>query len=454
MFLFNKILDKYTPSFILPFGCYFFKYFNEFYLSKFYNPLNIIILFFIIFIIQLIAHKFNKSSSRFLFFLLLFFYCFFIVFIFGLNLVFIINKFQFLIFNQQLINGSIILISFLIIFLFLQFIFCKNKNIILLQNTIFGFLLFISLLSFFFNWTNTKKNVNLNEFNSISPLIVKHDIKPLIFIILDEYTSPQELYNFTNDSSFFHFGKYLKNYGWVIKNNFYSKETRTISSLTSLFNYNLDNLYNSKIESENIVDVDKLIFSRLGNSLLIKKVEIHNFGIFDIEKTKPLTRLYFYPYNFCELFLKYTVYPQLHYKTNGFKNISFNSNGSTIHNKLIFSRLADTLRISDVKKRFIYVHLFMPHAPYSHEPEFKTRNENLLNYIEYWKFTNNKITPILDSLIKLKKYHIIITGDHGYRGSKYVNPNNTFAAFYGFDDTSINNLKNVQDLGILINNNF
>jgi hypothetical protein len=97
----------------------------------------------------------------------------------------------------------------------------------------------------------------------------------------------------------------------------------------------------------------------------------------------------------------------------------------------------------------------MPHAPMEFGSEFLYRTEdNLVNYKAFWDFTNKKINILLKQLIKSGKYRIILTGDHGYRGDKRINPHYTFTAFYGFNQASINKIESVQDLGSLINASF
>ena len=96
----------------------------------------------------------------------------------------------------------------------------------------------------------------------------------------------------------------------------------------------------------------------------------------------------------------------------------------------------------------------MPHSPYTYGIEFKTRELNTANYLAYWNFTNQKLDSLLTMLTKENKYRIILTGDHGYRGDKKINPHNTFGAFYGFDKKSAEAISSVQDLGSLINSYY
>jgi hypothetical protein len=106
------------------------------------------------------------------------------------------------------------------------------------------------------------------------------------------------------------------------------------------------------------------------------------------------------------------------------------------------------------KNSFIYVHLMMPHYPFTFEDEFLEKENNLDNYIKYWNFVNNKLLEVLKDS-DLTDYKIVITGDHGYR--KYpdiIDPYQTFGAFYGFDKENLKKIENVQDIGFLISNNF
>ena len=104
---------------------------------------------------------------------------------------------------------------------------------------------------------------------------------------------------------------------------------------------------------------------------------------------------------------------------------------------------------------FVYAHLYMPHDPMQFNPDFSLRPiSNINDYKAYWNFTNQKLNPLLTSLIKENKYRIILTGDHGCRNDKRINPHYTFTAFYGFNKKSIDRIQSVQDLGSLINGSF
>ncbi len=195
--------------------------------------------------------------------------------------------------------------------------------------------------------------------------------------------------------------------------------------------------------------------SLLDDSLYKKQVNFINYGIFDINNTKAYSQLYIYPKSFTEQFLLYTTYLFA-------KRSSINFNGKRLsgkneiimeHNKYFVSNI-DHLIENAPKNTFIYLHLFMPHAPLQYEPEFKRKElKNLNDYIEYWRFSNKKLQEVLNRLTMDNKFRIILTGDHGLRDMP-TNPNQTFTAYYGFDSASVYQVNSVQVLGILINESF
>ena len=113
--------------------------------------------------------------------------------------------------------------------------------------------------------------------------------------------------------------------------------------------------------------------------------------------------------------------------------------------------MTDSIKSINNSRTFIYAHLMMPHSPFKFKSEFKiTSTDKLANYRNYWNFTNKKLKKLLLDLTKDNKYRIILSGDHGFRGDKRIDPNQTFVAFYGFDEQDLISIESVQDLGILI----
>jgi len=305
---------------------------------------------------------------------------------------------------------------------------------------------------------NTNEKIK-EEFKSSLVSIPPNNInvKPILLVICDEYTSPDDLYNVYKDSSIYNFSNELTSKGWIVKNSFYSYEISTIHSLSSLFNFNLSKNKEYKKEEIANISASKLTHAIITDSLEKKKVEIINFGIFHIGKYPYLNRLYLYPTSFFEDIMIHTIYYTIKSNTGKLNKSGFTSSYYPMetHNKYIFNHLADTLNTLTNNKTFAYIHLFMPHSPMQYKPDFSIRTENnILNYKAYWDFTNHKLNTLLTDLIRGNKYRIILTGDHGYRSEKRIDPQYTFCAFYGFNQETIDKINSVQDLGSLINGGF
>jgi hypothetical protein len=300
---------------------------------------------------------------------------------------------------------------------------------------------------------NDNKNGNENQDGYRS-----QDQKPIILIVLDEYSSPDELYKIVKDSSIYNFSSALKIKGWEVRNSSYTYESSTIHSISSLFNFNLskDSLYD-KQNTETIVS-KKMLKTALLDSLNSKGVAFNNYGIFHIGNTKPLTQLYLYPINFTEHFLIRTTYAEEKNKSGNFKfkNLIKSYGNIFEHNAYILNNLPTILRENKNKKSFTYLHLFIPHAPFYYGEEFPVKHViNFENYFSFWKFANTKIEALLDSINKQGDYKIIITGDHGNRRNEHKeNYHYSFTAFKGFDSLALKQIESIQDIGLLINAGF
>lgn len=275
--------------------------------------------------------------------------------------------------------------------------------------------------------------------------------KPVILIITDEYSSPDELYNQFRDSSLYDFSRELTRTGWIVRNRSLSNETSTIHSLSSLFNFNLSESGDYKRSSISAASLN-LLHCKLGDSLERKNIGIVNFGILDFNRSEPLSRLYPYPKNYHEVLFYNSALTVVYQNTESMKPAGFGENFNAIanHNKKILETLPDSLQKLTSNNYFIYAHLLMPHTPYMYFNEF-SQPRNTAGYVAYWKFTNNKVLQFLNELLQSHQYRIILTGDHGDREDPKINPNYTATAFYGFDTKDVEKIKTVQDLGVLIN---
>jgi len=446
-----KLFDLNKASFIIILLPYLGFNFKEIYTSPFFNTiifLGLIGVFILIEILFKLAYnKFTSIGNLITAFTvsgtLIFFY--------GVYFATYLQSF-----TIHTIKDRVILIPAMII-IFLLLIFNKKHQGFKFFN---AFFIVFGLVTFSLNSIFSRENLkNINSIqNSYTQLQKKSkDVKPIILLITDEYNSPDGLYKVFKDSAIYNFSNNLKQNNWIVRNNNFSYETSTIHSLSSLFNFNLskDSAYSKQTISS--IGANKLVRALIYDSLSAKNVSIINYGIFDIGKSAPINRHYFYPKNFIESFFSNAAMIYLFYYNGQFNKNKFQKNYSPmeLHNKYILTRLTDSLNNLINKRQFIYIHLYMPHAPIIYEPEFHLRDEyNLNNYYAYWNFTNNKLSAFLAKLTSENKFRIILTGDHGYRSDKTLNPHYTFTAFYGFNNYDLEKINSVQDLGSLINGSF
>jgi uncharacterized protein (DUF486 family) len=355
------------------------------------------------------------------------------------------------------LREKILLIIALVIIVGLQLIFTRRK---LSYKALNIFLVILSVVAFGSSISKKpNKAVPLESIqNNYQEITSKaQEIKPVILIILDEYNSPDNLFQLTKDSGIYSFNNWLEEKGWQTKTTAYSHELSTIHSMSSLFNFNLSKQKNYSAQSEEKIVVSKLYHAALADSLAKKGVSVYNYGIFDLGSTKPKSRLYLYPRNFIEAFLLHSTYLAEKTKTGSFQTKYLKNPPSFIsdHNIEILDHLPNKLEEEKLpNKAFVYVHLYMPHNPFSLAPEFSNpETDNLKRYIAYWKFTNQKLQALLSELNKGNRYRIILTGDHGLRESN-TNPHQSFSAYYGFEGYDLNKIRSVQDIGSLINSAY
>jgi hypothetical protein len=389
----------------------------------------------------------NKKIS--LFFLLNAF-----IFFFG----YLISQYVFNILQNDLniyIRGRFIFIFILIIFNLINIILNKTNNFRYMNVFLIIFISINYINNQFLNFTS--QNNELTTFkhkNNNFPVITKENGKSILLVIFDEYQSPVELYNFTKDSSIFNFSRKLKNNGWDTNENFHTNEIFTEKSLSSLFNYNLSE---DKKFAKTEVSEELFINSLLFNDLRFKSINIVNRGIFPFGNIKAFDLNYFTESkSLISLILNNTAFSSISNRTGNFKLEGFDVNfyPQSDYNIKNNNFLKDSIYKKIDKTTFLYVHFYMPHHPFVYGTQFRYKKINLLNYISYWKFTNDLMVNTLLKLSKSNKFKIIVAGDHGFRSDSNVDKSKTFLALYGFNSININSVESVQDLGNLINSNF
>jgi hypothetical protein len=336
-------------------------------------------------------------------------------------------------------------LTWLVIIALSYLILSKRKNRAYLINVFLGIFCTSLLISSIIPDKNPASTFSRNF------LSIKHSYtKPVILIILDEYSSPTELARYTGDTKPLQFSRQLQASGWMVSNSSISKHKATVNSLASLFNYNI-NLTDSTLEAPTAIRL--LRQSQLLADLEKKGISCYNGGIFDVGKTKAFTKIYYYekedkqPSFIKHLFSK-SMLSLFYLLTPDAKQ--------SLHNRSIVEQSAYKLNRLSHPQLFIYLHLLMPHAPlnYTGSNSYKPSpySNKVSNYLDYWHFTNQIVLKkLLNPLIKSQKFKIILTGDHGYRFyPAEINPYLTMTAYYGFPKWQVDQVKSVQDLGSLI----
>jgi len=472
----GTLWDLNKASFLMVVLPYIGFNWRELYESPYYSLGEAGLVLIVLIAIEALFTQLVKKLGKYEKLLSVLFICFTILFFYGNNIV--IPIYQYITKSLQIyIKEKVlfIIISFFLLFI-LHYLLAK-KNLWKVFNVFLGIYFIVNIFSTrnlniavippidliqngykhiienFESNKNDNKKGNGNQDGKRSQVQ-----KPIVLIVLDEYSSPDELYKIVKDSSVYNFSNTLEKKGWEVRNSSYTYESSTIHSISSIFNFNLskDSMYD-KQNTETIVS-KKMLKATLLDSLNSKGVSFNNYSIFHMGNTKPLTQLYLYPINFTEHFLIRTTYAEEKNKSGNFKfkNLIKSYGNIFEHNAYILNNLPKILSQNKNKKSFTYIHLFIPHAPFYYGDEFPVKHViNFENYFLFWKFTNTKIEALLDSINNHGDYRIIITGDHGNRRNGHKeNFHYSFTAFKGFDSLALKQIESIQDIGLLINAGF
>mgnify|MGYP006078041181 CR=1 FL=1 len=290
----------------------------------------------------------------------------------------------------------------------------------------------------------------------------KSKTNSLVLIILDEYSSPSELKNYLPENDLNYFTNYLIKNNWDVKENFKTNELSTSRSIYSLFNYNItgSEFFKQKAQSEIYTNfLGKEVYE---NSLLIedlrsKNIKMESYGHFDFNINREDGFYTRYALDEANTFMYLDKFSGLLSFLNN--NIFFYD----VFSKTLLERINNRYKLQaysysvfdyftkEIIKNndFVYYHFEMPHGPFRFKNEFKLNGASTDQYAKFWKFTNNKFMKYLSDL-NLENDKIIIIGDHGFRSNTLMNPYNSFGAFYGFKEEDLNEVKTVQDVGMLI----
>lgn len=404
----------------------------------------------------IIERKFDLSKT--------FIYSFFI-FLFYCQIIFDDTKFN--IHDLRLRYFSIMFIFFS---LTINFLLLKKRDLIFFVNV---FILFFSLNILLFNFISGLNNFNRNAFldkldfkYNNSTLKVNKSENPLILIVLDEFSSTSEIYNLTNDSIDYKLDVFLKSKGYSVYNKSITKTKRTSLSLPSIFNFNLHNSFkNDSIEAKD-KGFQKLsgfgeIFSYnlLVDSLNLKSVNSNSFGLLPFKNGINDPNFYYY---WTDKYPNISIFKSIINRTILGTYLEGENRVTKNIDNFRKQSLERMINLKPLNNNFYYFHLFFPHDPYSFFEEYPNRELNFITiseseyleeHIRYKRWFVDKLINVFDDF-SFKNSRVIITGDHGFRYNKLINPELTNIYFKGFPIEATNKVNNVQDLGYLINESF
>ena len=288
---------------------------------------------------------------------------------------------------------------------------------------------------------------------------------PVIFIILDELSSSQEIYNYTKDSIDFNFDKKLNQIGFQTFSVFNSLSVKTTLSLPSIFNFNLHNSKKTFLYEEDIFNgysdrkriytkfIESFRKNALVDSLEKKGVKVTSYGFLPFDGHEKTLNNHLWNkatdqknMNIIDKVLATTLYGFINKKIQGADKPFWELN------KDVLSKLSS---MSPDKNNFYFFHLYAPHYPFSYFDEHYEDKSlgNLDNHVVYKRFFLNKLLGVLNDR-KFETSRIIITGDHGYRFDPKIDKTKTSLYIKGYDNIMNVNSFVVQDLGYLINSSF
>jgi hypothetical protein len=345
-----------------------------------------------------------------------------------------------------------ILFLFLIFLGLLAYFFKKNFLVsIKVINTFLVFFIVLNILYSIFIGTSYNDNRKLKNENfiisadneSIKSEKITDSDKNILFILLDEYSSPVEVSKFNKDTlQTSLFTKFLSSKGFIVLNNRTIK-TSTINSINILFNQNSGLTFRNE-STENAQ-------SELKNSSVIDFLEkkgylFKNFSLYNIGHHESFFKgkgLYYE--NKYESILNFSFLPLI------LASIKEDSTSNSAYNRMLEIESINYLnKLQSKEKHFVYVHFLIPHGPFYIENEFAYKRRNLKNYIAYWNFCNAKIIRYLESIDNLSSFKIIIASDHGFRSDRNMDPYMTISALYNFNKMEIEKITTVQDIGNLL----
>jgi hypothetical protein len=383
----------------------------------------------------------------------------------------------------------VILISFIrIINRIKQF---ENPNLYL--NLLIILFIAIDVLAFLFSPANSVLSRNMLVHSSLNVQKLRQPAnKPdVYFLILDSYPGTGFLKSeMVYDNS--GFDSSLKARGFFVASKSLSNYNRTAFSIASELNLG----YLEKIRSHS--DITAKDYNEARTTVAYSKVpeifkqfgySIYNLSGFDIKNNPSMVKETFLTLPE-ERVLFYNIITERIRKDLGWqlmktkllegwvKKGNENVNQELFRTRKDYNRImADSVQkiaVEPQTPKFIYLHLYLPHPPFYYDENGKandsvyiTKDESLENrelFLSYLKYTNKKITSIIDSILAGSKTKpvIILQSDHGFRDFKGWKSKpglyfQNYSAFYFPDhDYSMlyDSISNVNTFRIVFNKQF
>jgi len=248
----------------------------------------------------------------------------------------------------------------------------------------------------------------------------------IYFLLFDAYTGSRSLkkrYQFNNEG----LDSFLLKKGFSIQYNSRSNYFFTAFSMASILNMS----YLSKIPDEKAVTVDdynrctNLVKNNLVTDFMSEQgYKIINYSVFDLPGNPTPVNETFLPLK-TRLITASTLLPRMQ------KDLGWIWAGNTLfktreNNEKLLNSVKEESRRSSVRPRFVYAHIYLPHAPFYYNRNGQLRNEedlirksrgfSLPGYLDYLPYTNSKVKDLIQTIFENTggKAVIVFMGDHGF----------------------------------------
>jgi len=216
----KALLNINKASFLLVVLPYIGFNWRELYVSPFYSIQQVGLVLLVLIAIELLFTQLIKKTGKYDQVLSVLFICFSILFFYGNDLVVPVNEFIIKSFHL-FIKEKIVFIIIAILLLIFIYYFVALKKLWKVLNIFLCIYCVVNIFSI----RNLNRVIEApiesiqNGYKKINN--VAND-KPILLIVMDEYSSPDELYKILKDSAVYNFSNNLKKNGWEVRNSSYT----------------------------------------------------------------------------------------------------------------------------------------------------------------------------------------------------------------------------------------